>query len=181
MLAASDRISRAERHLAQVCEPAYLAEMRYAFAAVVLAVSITSALAAGRIPYGSRVGMEATVVGVERIGTANAVIRVKHTRENAKEFCVEYSDDNSEDCVRKTLREVRINDELRGNCRTGQFTTLWGDALRFAGANRRKGGDGPKYVLVGVNGPLEGNMASGYYTALAEFNALCPGLAGTDP
>lgn len=155
--------------------------MRYALAAIIVAGSAAAASAAGRIPYGSRVGMEATVVGVEGIGTANAVIRVKHTRENAKEFCVEYSDDNSDDCVRRTLREVRINDELRGNCRTGQFTTLWGDTLRFAGANRRKGGDGPKYIIVGASGPLEGNMASGYYTALTEFNALCPGLAGTDP
>ena len=46
--------------------------------------------AAGSIAYGSRVGMEVTVVGVSGIGTSHAVIRVKHTRENAKTFCTEY-------------------------------------------------------------------------------------------
>ena len=155
--------------------------MRYALAAMILAVSAASAFAAGRIPYGSRVGMEVTVTGVEGIGTANAAIRVRHTRENAKEFCVEYAQDNSAECVQQTLREVRINDELRGNCQSGRFITLSGDTLRFAGPNRRKGNFEPKYTIIGTNGPLDASTASGYYTALSQFNALCPGIAGTDP
>ncbi len=152
-----------------------------AAAAIAICLAVAPADAAGRIPYGSRAGMEVTVTGVEGIGTARAVIHVRHTRENAKEFCVEYSQDPSDECVQRTLREVRINDELRGNCQTGKFTTLWGEQLRFAGPNRQKDQFSPKYVIIGANGPLEGNMASGYFTALAEFNALCPGRGGTDP
>ena len=155
--------------------------MRYALAAAMLISLVEPTIAAGRIPYGSRIGMEVTVTGVQGIGTANAVIRVRHTRENAKEFCVGYSDDNSEECVQRTLREVRINDELRGNCQTGRFTTIGGDTLRFAGPSRRRADGGPKYVIIGASGPLDGSTASGYYTALSEFNALCPGVAGTDP
>ncbi|MGU3663128.1 hypothetical protein ACLBX9_02885 [Methylobacterium sp. A49B] len=155
--------------------------MRYALAAVVLLSLIEPTIAAGRIPYGSRAGMEVTVTGVEGIGTPNAVIHVQHTRENAKEFCTEYEQNNSDECVQRTLRETRINDVLRGNCQTGRFITLWGDTLRFAGLNRRKGDFGPKYIIIGASGPLDGSSASGYYTALSEFNALCPGVGGTDP
>lgn len=155
--------------------------MRYALAAVVLLSLIEPTIAAGRIPYGSRAGMEVTVTGVEGIGTPNAVIHVRHTRENAKEFCTEYEQNNSDECVQRTLREVRINDALRANCQTGKFTTLGGDRLRFAGPNRRKSDDGPKFIIVGSSGALDASTASGYYTALSEFNALCPGRAGTDP
>lgn len=155
--------------------------MRYALAAVVLLSLVEPTIAAGRIPYGSRAGMEVTVTGVEGIGTPNAVIHVRHTRENAKEFCTEYEQNNSDECVQRTIRETRINDVLRGNCQTGKFVTLWGDTLRFAGPNRRKGEFGPKYIIIGANGPLDGSSASGYFTALSEFNALCPGVGGTDP
>jgi hypothetical protein len=154
--------------------------MRYSLAAVVLLSLIEPTIAAGRIPYGSRAGMEVTVTGVQGIGTSNAVIHVRHTRENAKEFCTEYEQNNSDECVQQTLREVRINDDLRGNCQTGKFTTLYGDQLRFAGPNRRKD-DGPKFVIIGASGLLDASTASGYYTALSQFNALCPGRAGTDP
>jgi hypothetical protein len=57
--------------------------MRYALAAVVLLSLAGPSIAAGRIPYGSRAGMEVTVTSVEGIGTSNAAIHVRHTRENA--------------------------------------------------------------------------------------------------
>ncbi len=155
--------------------------MRHALAAVVLLSLIEPTIAAGRIPYGPRAGMEVTVTGVAGIGTSRAVIHVRHTRENAKEFCTEYEQNNSDECVQRTIRETRINDVLRGNCQTGRFVTLWGDTLRFAGPTRRKVESGPKFIIVGANGLLDATTASGYYTALSQFNALCPGVGGTDP
>jgi serine protease Do len=48
-----------------------------------------------RIYYGSRVGMHLTTVSKEGIGSAHAVIRVKHTPKDAKAYCVEYEGDYS--------------------------------------------------------------------------------------
>src|SRR4051812_1789231 len=40
-----------------------------------------------RIYYGSRAGMHLTTVSKQGIGTANAVILLKHTPEDAKAYC----------------------------------------------------------------------------------------------
>lgn len=58
--------------------------------ACALAVSISAAAAAGKIYYGSRAGMQVTVVSMNDLDTANAVIRTKHTREDATAFCRDY-------------------------------------------------------------------------------------------
>lgn len=149
--------------------------MRAALAVLVIA-NATPALAAGRIPYGSRVGMEVTITGMEGIGSASAVIRVKHTPENAREFCVQYSNDRSRKCVEQTLRETRLNDELRGNCRAGTFTNLFGDNVVFKGRNKSKEEGAPRYVLIGSDGMFDGSSASGYTEVLSQFQALCPAL-----
>jgi hypothetical protein len=47
---------------------------------------VNPAIASGTIAYGSRAGMEVTVVSMEGLDTAHAVIRTKHTRENAIAF-----------------------------------------------------------------------------------------------
>lgn len=149
--------------------------MRTALLAFALVATATSASAAGRVPYGTREGMEVTVTAVEGIGTDRAVIHVRHTRENAREFCVGYSDDKSDACVDKVMRETRINDELRGNCRSGVFIALSGEKFRFAGRSNTRDRFAAKYILLGREGFLEGNNASGYFTYLAQFAALCPG------
>ncbi len=149
-----------------------------ALAALLLALS-AAANAAGTISYGSRVGMEVTVVSVSGIGTAHAVIRVKHTRENAKTFCVEYSQDQSEDCVNRELR-IPLNDELVGNCETGWFTSLYGERLRFVGEAKKHSEFGPKYIILKDRQPLDGSSASGYGYNLEQFEALCPARASGD-
>jgi hypothetical protein len=136
---------------------------------------------AGSIYYGSRAGMEVTVVGVSGIGTTHAVIRVKHTRENARTFCTDYANDKSEACVDRTLRETRLNDQLEGNCETGWFTSLYGERLRFIGEAKHKGEFDPKYIILSDGKPLDGSSASGYSYDLEQFEALCPNRAfGTD-
>lgn len=157
----------------------YAADMRYALCALAILLSAVEVLAAGQIPYGSRVGMNVTITSLSGIGTPNAVIRVKHTRENAREFCVEYSDDRSEKCVNDKLRTTRLSDEIHGNCRNGFFTTLYGVEYQFRGKVRKRSEFDPLYVVVGPEGKLDGSGASGYSEALLQFQALCPALVDT--
>ena len=138
-------------------------EMRPALLAALFCAAAQPALAAGKVFYGSRVGMTVTVRHVSGIGTDHARIEVEHTPADAKSCCVEYSNDRSAKCVRDTLAETHLSDEFRGNCTSGRFVTLYGDARRFMGENRRRTNDGldPHYTImleianrVGVSGPM---------------------------
>jgi hypothetical protein len=71
-----------------------------ALAAPLVAPGTASSQQDGRIYYGSRAGMHLTTVSKQGIGTANAIIMVKHTPEDAKAFCVNYALDHSMACVR---------------------------------------------------------------------------------
>lgn len=62
--------------------------MRLVVAATLL-IFTTSALAE-TLAYGSRVGMEVTVVSKSDIGSAHAAITVKHTKANAVAYCRDY-------------------------------------------------------------------------------------------
>lgn len=134
--------------------------------------------AAGSIPYGSRSGMEVTIIDKTGINTENAVIQVRHTRENARQFCDEYLGDHSESCVTRTLREVRISDAIKGNCPAGRFVNLGGEYLQFAGPNFDHDAvpNRPEYKLYkqGAREFLDGSTASGYAVNLEQFRVLCP-------
>ncbi|MGU3326095.1 hypothetical protein ACLBXB_04080 [Methylobacterium mesophilicum] len=123
--------------------------------------------------------MNVTITSMSGIGTSDAAIRVKHTRENAQEFCVEYSNDKSKKCIDDTLRTTRLSDEIHGNCRSGSFTTLYGAQYQFRGKARKRGEFDPMYVVVGSEGKLDGSGASGYSEVLSQFQALCPALVDT--
>lgn len=146
-------------------------------AAAAIALSAGSALAAGQVYYGSRAGMSVTIVGVEGLGTEHAVVHTKHTPANAREFCVEYSMDKSAACVRRILQDTHLNDAIVGNCRTGEFITLTGQRIRFAGERRKSTDDGmnPRYILISGREVLDGSGASGYGETLDQYNAICPG------
>jgi type IV secretory pathway TrbF-like protein len=71
---------------------------------VLLGLTFANAAAAsGTISYGSRVGMEVSVISVEGLNTSRAVIRTKHTRENAVAFCRDYVGKVTEQCIRQEL------------------------------------------------------------------------------
>lgn len=130
------------------------------------------------IYYGSRAGMSATVVSKSGVGTANAVINVKHLPKNAKAYCVGYEQDNSMACVRRTMVDVKIPDKVFGNCKKKTWSDLSGRSYKFLG--RHKAGDfAPDYALrdTGSGDILDGSSASGYGEALSVFQALCPGIA----
>jgi len=124
-----------------------------------------------RLSYGSRAGMEVTITGRSGIDSNEAVISLEHTRENAKEFCVEYNLDDSEQCVDKTLAEVKIQANIKANCETGKFTDVWGHQLTFKGP--AVDGDLP-YDLEAEGGETSVEHQSDYDLAIENFKALCP-------
>ena len=140
--------------------------------------ALSSPAAAETIYYGSRVGMEVTVTSKSGIGSENAVIRAAHTRQNAKKFCLEYARDNSEKCLRDELA-VPLANQITGNCKTGVFTTFNGQKLKFESLNKPADQMFAKYKIIDLSSgkKLDGTEASGYPVDIADFIALCPGLA----
>jgi hypothetical protein len=136
------------------------------------------AAAAEEIGYGSRVGMSATVTSKSGVNSEKAVVFFKHTAENAKEFCVGYSNDYSMKCVKSVLRETKLKDHATANCRTGRFYSVWGQEFEFRGKNRNVGNNDimADYIIVdvGTGETLDGSSASSYPVVLDNFSVMCP-------
>jgi hypothetical protein len=132
-----------------------------------------------RIYYGTRAGMHLTTVGKSGIGTADAVIRLKHTPEDAKAFCEEYLYDKSEACVRKALAELKVADQVSGNCTARTWTDMYGRRYAFAGDARKSDTMTADFAIKDLASGeiLDGSSASGYDIQLTIFRQLCPGLA----
>ena len=155
--------------------------------AVLLALSLAVppvAHADDRLYYGSRAGMHLTTFAKSGIGTANAVIRIKHTPEDAKAFCVEYMVDTSPACVRKVLAELKIADQVSGNCTTRVWTDMYGDRYAFQGVARNSQNKNSQdlsadYAIKDLRSGeiLDGSPPSGYDVQLTIFRQLCPGVA----
>lgn len=122
--------------------------------------------------------MDVTIVDKAGINTEDAVIQVRHTKENARQFCDEYLGDRTESCVTRTLREVRISDSIKGNCPAGRFVNLGGEYMQFAGPNLDHDAvpNRPEYKIYrkGAKEFLDGSSASGYAVNLEQFRVLCP-------
>ena len=131
-----------------------------------------------RIYYGSRAGMHLTTVSKQGIGSANAVIMLKHTPQDAKAFCVQYEQDNSMACVNQTLATVKTGDRVTGNCVSRTWVDMYGKSYAFLG-KATKPNLTADYVLkdLGTGEILNGSSASGYQVQLTIFQQLCPGLA----
>ena len=132
-----------------------------------------------RIYYGTRAGMHLTTVGKSGIGTANAVIRIRHTPEDAKAFCVEYLTDNSPACVRQALAELEIADQVSGNCTTRTWTDMYGRRYAFLGVASKSDDMIADYAIKDLRTGeiLDGSPPSGYDVQLTIFRQLCPGVA----
>lgn len=146
--------------------------------ALVLATPFV-ARADDRIYYGTRAGMHLTTVSKSGIGTANAVIRLKHTPEDAKAFCEEYLSDKSPACVRKALAELKVADRVSGNCTTRTWADMYDRRYAFMGGARKSDVMTADFAIKDLaNGELlDGSAASGYDIQLTIFQQLCPGLA----
>jgi hypothetical protein len=88
--------------------------------AAFLLISTWPARPADKIYYGSRLGMQVTIVSVSGLDTADATIRTKHTREDATSFYRQYIGRVSEQCIQQELA-THLNDFVSGNCKTGSF------------------------------------------------------------
>ena len=132
-----------------------------------------------RIYYGSRAGMHLTTVSKQGIGTANAIIMVKHTPEDAKAFCVNYELDSSMACVKRTLANVKVGDRVTGNCVAKTWTDMSGYSFVFLGKATKSNDMMADYAVKDLKTGeiLNGTSASGYDREFAIFQQLCPGLA----
>lgn len=142
----------------------------------------SSAFASGKIYYGSRAGMTVTVVSIEGLGTAHAVIRTKHTREDAIGFCRDYVQKVTPSCIDEELA-IPLNDVISANCLKVEFVGFSGNHYRFEEKIRKQSGDMmAKYIIRDLsNGEVaDGSSASGYPTNMGIFRALCPGIAPTE-
>lgn len=133
--------------------------------------------------YGSRAGMEVTVVKKSNIGSTHAKILTKHTKANATAFCREYVGKVTPKCIADELK-TQLVPEISANCSSGNFVTLSGQRYQFQGSNADYDptGGGTEYILVEIGGengnePLDGSSASGYDVAIDQFKALCPNQA----
>lgn len=140
------------------------------------------AIASGKIYYGSRAGMTVTVVSMEGLDTARAVIKTKHTREDAIGFCRDYVQKVTPSCIKEEIA-IRLKDAITANCQTGVFTDFSGNRYRFEGKAKKPNDDMmAKYVIRDLsNGEVaDGSSASGYPTNMGIFKALCPRSAPFD-
>jgi uncharacterized protein len=132
------------------------------------------------LPYGSRAGMEVTIVSKQGLDTDDALIKVKHTRENATAFCREYLNEVTEKCISDTLK-IELNTQIYAVCKLGHFGTVNGERFIFLGrADRAAIAEGwPEYIILDqkTQSRLSGDMASGYSIALMQFQAMCPQTA----
>ena len=141
--------------------------------AVALLLVQTEAYCAGKLAYGTRAGMQVTIVSMEGIDTGRAIIRTQHTKEDATQFCAEYRGAVTDKCIQDELAR-RLSDEVTGNCDTGIFSNFFGYRKQFLGPNTR---DNRTDYLVKdlVSGEIaNGSTASGYDVDLRIFKALCP-------
>lgn len=133
------------------------------------------------IDYGSRAGMEVSILGMEGRDTDHAVIRFKHTRDNAIAYCRDYVRDVTEDCVRDALAEdPGFKQALTADCKTGDFTDFTGVHYRFLGLRPKAGYfDDDRYVIKDVDADemLDNAITSWYLTTLNVYRALCPAHA----
>lgn len=150
--------------------------MRIRTALCVLALACTAARAE-TLAYGTRAGMEVTVVKKSNIGTTHAKILTRHTRANATAYCRDYVGKITAKCIADELK-VKLLPEISADCKTGKFITLYGYRYRFLGPNPQydPNGGGTEYLLVEAGGgePLDGSGASSYDVTLGQFEALCP-------
>jgi hypothetical protein len=144
-------------------------------------IQVSTAFASGTIGYGSRQGMEVSVISMEGVDTSHAIIHTRHTRENAIAFCDAFADvrPDKDACIREELA-TPLNDVISANCTTGEFTDFYGNHYRFLGLNRREGDPArPKYAVLNLSNReiADGTTSSGYPTNILIFGALCPSQA----
>ncbi|WP_141471672.1 hypothetical protein [Sinorhizobium sp. NG07B] len=157
-------------------------------AGILLGPAVGSAVSEdpSKLSYGARIGMTMTIVSKEGIGTANAVIRLKHTPQDAKVFCVEYLRDDSLRCIGDVIATTKLADRVTGNCVERTWTDMHGSSYSFHGSARqspemiKKGLLSETDYLIRRDGDeafLPNLSLASYAERLEIFQSLCPGIA----
>ena len=103
----------------------------------------------------------------------NAVVRTKHTKQNALKFCRDYVLKITAKCIEDTLA-IPLSDEIKANCRTGIFSDIFGYQHQFKGKNSDENAPN-KYIIVKYpSGELPDGTLADYQTTLGFFEMLCP-------
>ncbi|MBP1874056.1 uncharacterized protein J2Z19_003780 [Ensifer adhaerens] len=129
-----------------------------------------------KIYYGSRAGMQVSVVARVGLNTRHAAMTVEHRRVDAVAYCRDYVQNVTDQCIAEELA-IKLDNKFIGDCKTGGFTTITGQSDVFLGRNRSGSASmGNAFVIIDTdtNQPLDGGMANGYPVALPQFQALCP-------
>ena len=131
-----------------------------------------------KIYFGSRAGMQVTIVSVDGLDSETAVIRTEFTPDDAKRFCVEYVGEVTPECIAQQL-ELNLNDRVTANCRTGEFVDFHGNHHRFEGKNDDQSAGFADYIIrdLATGEVADGSSASGYPVNFEIFRALCPSAA----
>ena len=86
-------------------------------------------------PAHAPVDIDATIVSMKGRDTAKAIIKVRHTREDAIHSCQASGtiavQRVSEDCIRQELAK-RVSDVATADCQRGEFTDYYGDRFRVS-------------------------------------------------
>jgi hypothetical protein len=134
--------------------------------------------------YGARAGMEVSILGMGGRDAAHAVIRFKHTRDNAIAFCRDFVRNVTEDCVQENLAaESGFKEAITGNCDSGEFSDFQGGRYRFLGRNPKSGYfSDNKYIIkdLATGEIADGSEISRYSINMNVYRALCPARAPVD-
>lgn len=120
--------------------------------------------------------MDVTVIRAGGIGSQTAFAEIVHTRQNAKEFCVGYLNDNSQKCIEGNLN-IGSKNRVSANCLTGEFYDVFGGRFQFRGPNLQKTEQlNTDYIIFDFanSESLCSASACGYDVRLATFAFLCP-------
>ena len=132
------------------------------------------------LDYGWRAGMQVSVLGMEGRDTTHAVIRIRHTRDNAIAFCRDFVRNVTEECIHDTLAEEEFKETLVGNCDSGAFSDFHGTHYRFLGRNPKAGYFADdKYLIKNLDSGemADGSTRSRYLINMDVYRALCPAYA----
>jgi hypothetical protein len=126
--------------------------------------------------YGSRIGMYNEIVSQDGIGTPQARIVTRPSKDGAVTFCREYAHDYSVKCVDDGMKTDGAL-VLTGNCREKTFLDFTKRRFRFLGKlPHNSDARSAEFAIRDVTSGeiLDGSSASGYDVELGVFRALCP-------
>jgi hypothetical protein len=151
----------------------------------VMLISFTPVCFAESINYGSKAGMQDTVISKMGLDTDHAEIHVHHTRADAISFCRDGEGSlnqamSLDECIADDMRRSVKERVYIANCVTGLFNNgkqlFVGPSSPNPDSNPTDYLPVPDYIIVDLpNGHIEeAQTASGYYVYLDLFKALCP-------